>query len=84
MGVAVHRTLGVNYGIAASAMVKAGEHPMVAGLAVGAAALVLVDEGTAINLFLAYPLARHLGGVLGQATFGLATSAMLSLIAQPN
>ncbi len=31
-----------------------------AGLAVGAAAWVLVDEGTTIILFRAYPLERHL------------------------
>ena len=80
VGLAVHRTLGVSYGIAAAALVKAGLKPMTAGPAVGAAAFALIDEGTAISEFAAYPVASHLRGVVGHTTFGLVAEALLSLV----
>ncbi len=80
VGLAVHRTLGVSYGIAVAALVKAGLKPMTAGPAVGAAAFVLIDEGTAISDFTAYPVASHLRGVVGHATLGLVAGVLLSLV----
>jgi hypothetical protein len=80
VGLAVHRTLGVSYGMAASALVRAGVRPAVAGLAVGAAAFMLVDEGTAISQSTAYPVESHLRGVVGHAAFGLAASILLELV----
>jgi hypothetical protein len=79
VGLAVHRALGVSYGIAASALVKRGTAPMNAGLTVGSAAFVLIDEGTAISQFSAYPVASHLRGVVGHATLGLTLGVLPSL-----
>lgn len=83
LGVAIHRTFGVSYGVAASALVRAGVHPLAAGLAVGTAAFLVVDEGTALSLFTAYPLESHMRGVVGHATWGLAAGIVLSLITDP-
>lgn len=80
VGLAVHRTLGVSYGMGASALVKRGVRPLVAGLAVGALAFVLVDEGTAIAQLTDYPLASHARGVVAHAAFGLTAGVLLALI----
>jgi hypothetical protein len=80
VGLAVHRTLGVSYGMAASALVKKGVRPLVAGMVVGALAFVLVDEGTAISQLRDYPLESHLRGVVGHGAFGLAAGILLALI----
>lgn len=80
VGLAVHRTLGVSYGIAASALVRKGARPLTAGLVVGALAFVLVDEGTTISQLTDYPLESHLRGVVGHGAFGLAAGILLSLI----
>ncbi len=80
VGLAIHRSLGVSYGMIASALVRAGVRPLVAGLSVGAAALVLIDEGTAVSLFTAYPVESHLRGVVGHGTLGLATGVLLLLV----
>lgn len=45
-GVALPRTLGMSYGMAASLLVGRGVRPLWAGLAMGVAAFVVVDEGT--------------------------------------
>ena len=79
VGLAVHRTLGIGYGMAAAALVRAGLSPLAAGLAVGTAAFVVVDEGTAASLFSAYPVESHLRGVVGHATLGRTVGALLSL-----
>src|SRR3712207_5665446 len=65
VGLAVHRTLGVSYGMAASALIRKGVRPLTAGLVVGTLAFVLVDEGTAISQLTDYPLESHLRGVVG-------------------
>jgi hypothetical protein len=80
VGLALHRTLGVLYGVAAAALVKAGVRPLVAGLAVGTAAWVIVDEGTALPTFTDYPVESHMRGVVGHATYGLATGVLLTLV----
>jgi hypothetical protein len=80
VGLAVHRTLGVLYGMGAAALVKRGVRPMTAGLTVGTAAWVVVDEGTAISQFTAYPMESHMRGVVGHATLGLAVGVLLSLL----
>jgi len=83
LGVAVHRTLGACYGMAASSLVRRGVPPVVAGLAVGTAALVVVDEGTGLPQFRDYPLESHLRGVVGHETFGLAARVLLWLVNRP-
>lgn len=80
VGLAVHRTLGVSYGMAASALIRRGTPPLAAGLVVGALAFVLVDEGTAISALTDYPVESHLRGVVGHGAFGLAAGILLSLI----
>ena len=49
VGLAVHRTFGVTYGIIAAALTRRGMRPLAAGLTVGAAAFLVVDEGTALR-----------------------------------
>jgi hypothetical protein len=80
VGVAVHRTMGMLYGIATAALVRAGVRPMVAGLAVGTTAWAFIDEGTAIPTFTSYPVESHLRGVVGHGTWGLAAGMLLSLV----
>jgi hypothetical protein len=80
VGLAVHRTLGSSYGMAAAALMGRGVPPLIAGLGVGTAAFLLVDEGTALPLITAYPLESHARGVVGHATFGLAAGLLLWLI----
>ena len=45
IGLVVHRSLGVSYGMAAAALVRRGIGPLRAGLIAGTAAFLLVDEG---------------------------------------
>jgi hypothetical protein len=80
VGLAVHRTLGASYGMAASALIRRGTPPLAAALVVGALAFVLVDEGTAISQVTDYPVESHLRGVVGHGAFGLAAGILLSLI----
>lgn len=83
VGLVVHRTLGVAYGIAATRLVRRGVPPFAAGVAVGTAAFVLIDEGTAIAQVFEYPPESHLRGVVGHATLGVAIGTLLSLVARP-
>ena len=80
LGVALHRTLGMSYGIAASLLVGRGLRPLWAGLTMGIAAFVVVDEGTSISSFSDYPLESHMRGVVGHGTYGLAAGLLLSLV----
>ena len=80
LGVAVHRSFGVGYGVIAAALVRRGWSPWTAGLAVGTGAFLVVDEGTALPQLTAYPLVSHLRGVVGHATFGLTAGALLRLV----
>ncbi|MCF6736820.1 hypothetical protein [Blastococcus sp. KM273129] len=80
VGLVVHRTFGVLYGITAAALVRRGLPPIVAGPAVGTAAFLLVDEGTALPTLTTYPLTSHARGVVGHATFGLAAGVLLALV----
>jgi hypothetical protein len=80
LGLVVHRTLGMTYGIVANSLARRGRRPLYAGLAVGGAAWAIVDEGTALPTFTSYPVESHLRGVVGHATYGIAAGALLSLI----
>ena len=80
VGLAAHRTLGTLYGVAAAALVRRGMAPLKAGLVVGTAAWVIVDEGTALPTFTDYPVESHLRGVVGHGTWGLAAGLLLSLV----
>jgi hypothetical protein len=53
-----------------------------AGVATGAGAFVLVDEGAAITKVRAYPVESHLRGVIGHTAFGLAAGAMLRIVSR--
>lgn len=79
VGLALHRSLGVTYGVAAAALVRRGMRPWLAGPAVGAAAWVVVDEGTSLPTFADYPVESHLRGVVGHGTFGVVAGLLLTL-----
>jgi hypothetical protein len=79
VGRTVHRLFGTGYGIAAALLVRRGVSPVPAGLAVGAAAFLLVDEGTALPQARAYPLVSHARGVVGHAAFGVTAGLLLAL-----
>ena len=79
----LHQGLSQLYGVAAAALTRRGVPPVRAGLATGAAGLLLVDE-LANSLFFtpppqAYPVESHLRGVVGHLTFGATTGALLAL-----
>ena len=80
VGVALHRTLGMSYGMAASLLVGRGVRPVWAGLAMGVAAFLVVDEGTSISSFSDYPMESHMRGVVGHGTYGFAAGLLLSLV----
>jgi hypothetical protein len=80
VGLLFHRTMGSTYGMVVAALVRRGMRPMTAGLTVGTGAFVLIDEGTALSDFAAYPVESHLRGVVGHAAFGLVAGALMSLI----
>ena len=79
IGLAVHRAFGIGYGVAAAALVRRGVRPLVAGPAVGAAAFLLVDEGTSLPLLTSYPAVSHARGVVGHATVGAVIGVLLAL-----
>ena len=80
VGLAVHRTFGTLYGMGAAALVNRGMRPMTAGLMVGTAAWVIIDEGTALPTFTDYPVESHLRGIVGHATVGGMIGFLLSLV----
>lgn len=80
VGLAVHRSLGVGYGVLAAALVRRGWHPLLAGPAVGAGAFLVVDEGTSLPLLTSYPLVSHGRGVVGHATVGVVIGLLLALV----
>jgi hypothetical protein len=65
--------------VLAALLARRGVHPVAAGLAVGAAAWLVVDEGTALPTARQYPLVSHARGVVGHATVGLTTGVLLAL-----
>jgi hypothetical protein len=73
----------MTYGVIAATLVGFGMHPMKAGVLVGAAAFVLVDElMNAAQLEPSptdFPIEAHLRGVVGHATFGVALGTGLTL-----
>jgi hypothetical protein len=52
---------------------------VLAGPAVGAAAFLVVDEGTSLPLLTSYPLVSHARGVVGHATVGAVIGLLLAL-----
>lgn len=80
VGLAVHRTFGVTYGVLAAALVRRGVSPLAAGLAVGTGAFLLVDEGTSLPTLTAYPPVSHARGIAGHGTFGLVAGVLLALV----
>ena len=82
IGWVIHRLLGVTYATVAAALTRAGVSPMRAGIATGATAFVLVDEGF-MSAFVtpppwAYLPESHVRGVVGHLAFGGAVGAMLA------
>jgi hypothetical protein len=83
IGWVIHRVLGVVYGTAAAALARAGVSPMRAGIATGAAAFVLVDEGF-MSAFVtpppwAYLVESHVRGIVGHLAYGGAVGVMLAV-----
>jgi hypothetical protein len=83
IAMAMHRSLGQGYGVAAAALTQRGVPPMAAGVGAGMAGFLAVDE-LANGLFFtpppqAYPVESHLRGVVGHLTLGLVIGALLSL-----
>ena len=83
IGLVVHRTLGVSYGLVATKLVTGGRPPLVAGFLTGAAAFFAVDEAVMSTAFVPppweYPAEAHLRGALGHLAYGLSVGAMLAL-----
>jgi hypothetical protein len=83
LGIRAHRALGMTYGVMAATLVGFGVRPMKAGVLVGVAAFVLVDElMSAVQLEPSptdFPIEAHLRGVVGHATFGVALGTGLAL-----
>ena len=79
VGLAVHRTLGTTYGVLAAALVRRGSPALVAGPLVGAAAWLLVDEGTSLPTARQYLPESHVRGVIGHATWGVTAGLLLAL-----
>jgi hypothetical protein len=80
---ALHQSLGQLYGVGAAALTQAGVPPVVAGVAVGVAGLLLVDE-LANGLFFtpppqAYPVESHVRGVVGHLSFGATLGVLLAV-----
>ena len=82
IGLVVHRSLGVSYGIAAAALGRRGTGPLRAGLIAGTAAFLLVDEGVNSAFFTLppqdYPVESHLRGIVGHFTYGVVAGALLA------
>jgi hypothetical protein len=83
LGIGAHRALGITYGVVAATLVGFDVHPMKAGVLVGVAAFVLVDEiVNAVQLEPSptdFPIEAHLRGVVGHATFGVVLGTGLTL-----
>ena len=83
LGIGAHRALGMTYGVVAATLVGFGVRPMKAGVLVGVAAFVLVDEiMNAVQLEPSpadFPIEAHLRGVVGHVTFGVALGTGLTL-----
>ena len=83
IGWVIHRVLGVTYATVAATLARAGVPPMRAGIATGATAFVLVDEGF-MSAFVtpppwAYLPESHVRGVVGHLAYGGAVGAMLAV-----
>jgi hypothetical protein len=83
LAAALHQSLGQLYGVVAAALARNDVPPVTAGLTIGAAGFLLVDE-LANSLFFtpppqAYPVESHLRGLVGHLTFGAATGVLLAV-----
>jgi hypothetical protein len=86
LGLRMHRGSGIAYGVLGALLVGAGVRPMRAGLLVGTAAFVLVDEAlSAVTLEPSpsdFPIEAHARGAVGHAAFGAALGVALT-VARP-
>lgn len=80
IGVGIHRSRGVGYGVLAAALVRRGWSPWSAGMAVGAGAFLVVDEGTSLPQLTDYPLVSHVRSVVDHVTYALAAGTLLRLL----
>jgi hypothetical protein len=83
LAAAMHQCLGQGYGVAGAALAGAGVPPLAAGIAVGLAGFLVVDEA-ANGLFFtpppqAYPVESHLRGAVGHLTLGATLGVLLAL-----
>lgn len=87
IGLFVHRSLGVTYGMIAAALVRAGVPPIRAGIMTGAAAFLLVDEGVNSAFFTPppqdYPIESHLRGAVGHLAYGVIAGVLLVVVSVP-
>lgn len=83
LGHVLHRAAGVQYGVLVAMVARRDVAPMLAGLGVGAAAFLLVDEGlnsaTLTPRPTAYPLQSHLRGVVGHLALAVTTGSALTI-----
>jgi hypothetical protein len=79
IGLGVHRTRGVLYGVGAAALTRRGLSPLVAGPLTGALAWLVVDEGLSVPTAFDYCPESHIRGVIGHGTWGLAAGLLLAL-----
>jgi hypothetical protein len=82
LGLRAHRGIGMAYGVLGALLVGTRVRPMRAGLLVGVAAFVLVDEAlNAVQLEPSpsdFPMEAHARGVVGHLAFGAALGAVLT------
>ena len=82
VGLIVHRSLGVTYGITAATLASRDLPPVRAGILVGTAAFLLVDEGFVGTIFTpppwVYPVESHIRGAVRHLAYGAAVGAMLT------
>jgi hypothetical protein len=80
VGLTVHRSLGVTYGVIAAYLTRRGVSAWVAGPLVGSAAWLLVDEGLSLSTARDYKTESHVRGVIGHGTWGVSAGVLLSLV----
>jgi hypothetical protein len=82
IGLVVHRALGMTYGATAAVLSRAAAPPLVAGVATGTAAFVVVDEAFLSAVFTpppwAYPIESHVRGAVGHVAYGIVAGSMLA------
>ena len=80
VGLAVHRSLGVTYGVIAASLTRRGVPAWAAGPLVGAGAWLAVDEGLSLSTVRDYMPESHVRGIIGHGTWGVSAGVLLSLV----